>query len=84
MPPRESLSCRGKVSREDAGGAKEGGQTEAAVKRGETLEQARKSVSLEEFRKALAGDSQLRAFVFHNYVTLPAIAAAYKQPTEKR
>ena len=59
-------------------------QTEAAVKRGETLEQARKSVRLEEFRQALAGDSQFRAFVFHNYVTLPAVAAAFKQATEKR
>ncbi|HEY9284459.1 MAG TPA: MBL fold metallo-hydrolase [Pyrinomonadaceae bacterium] len=59
-------------------------QTEAAVKRGETLEQARKSVNLDEFRKALAGDSQLRAFVFHNYVTLPAVAAAYRQAAEKR
>ncbi len=59
-------------------------QTEQAVKRGETLEQARNSVNLEEFRKALAGDSQFRSFVFYNYVTLPAIAAAFKQATDKR
>lgn len=54
-------------------------QTEAAAKRGETLEQMRKSVDLEEFRKIFAGDSQYKSFIFKNYVTLPAVGAAYKQ-----
>lgn len=58
-------------------------QTEAAFKRGETLEQMRKSVDLEEFRTAFAGDSQHKSFVFKNYVTLPATAAAYRQLNEK-
>lgn len=59
-------------------------QTEAAVARGETLEQLRKSVDLEEFRKLFAGDSQHKSFVFQNYVFLPATAAAYRQLTEKK
>lgn len=58
-------------------------QTEASFLRGETLEQMRKSVDLESFRKAFAGDSQHKSFVFKNYVTLPAIAAAYRQLTER-
>jgi cyclase len=58
-------------------------QAEAAVARGETLEQARRSVNLEEFRKAFAGDSQLRSFLFHNYVAVPAVAAAYRQASAK-
>lgn len=56
----------------------------AVVVRGETLEQVRKSVNLEEFRKAFAGDSQHKSFVFQNYVFLPATAAAYRQLTEKK
>jgi len=58
-------------------------QTEAAFARGETLEQMRKSVDLETFRKIFAGESQHKSFVFKNYVTLPAIAAAYKQLAER-
>lgn len=54
-------------------------QTETAAKRGETLQQMRMSVDLEEFRKIFAGESQHKSLVFKNYVTLPAIAAAYKQ-----
>jgi glyoxylase-like metal-dependent hydrolase (beta-lactamase superfamily II) len=59
-------------------------QVELAVARGETLEQMRKSINLEEFRKAFAGDSQHKSFVFQNYVFLPATAAAYHQLTKKR
>jgi glyoxylase-like metal-dependent hydrolase (beta-lactamase superfamily II) len=58
-------------------------QTIAAVKRGETLEQARKSVNLEEFRQALAGDSQNRSFIFQTYVTSPGVEAAFRQATAK-
>jgi glyoxylase-like metal-dependent hydrolase (beta-lactamase superfamily II) len=58
-------------------------QTAAAIRRGETLEQARQSVNLAEFRDAVAGNSRLRGFVFDNYVTQPAIAAAFKQAAGK-
>jgi cyclase len=54
-------------------------QVEAAVARGETLEETRKSVNLEGFKKSFAGDSQHLRFVFANYVTFPAITAAYGQ-----
>ncbi|PYS86061.1 MAG: hypothetical protein DMF62_17165 [Acidobacteria bacterium] len=54
-------------------------QAEASAKRGETFEQMRGSVNLEEFRRAFAGESQHRSFIFRNYVTLPAVAAAYRQ-----
>ena len=58
-------------------------QVEAAVARGETLDQARKSVNLEEYRQAFAGESQLKSFLFLHYVSLPAVAAAYRQATTK-
>jgi hypothetical protein len=35
-------------------------QVEAAAARGETLEQARKSINLDEFRKVFAGGSRIR------------------------
>jgi cyclase len=54
-------------------------RTAAAVARGETLEQARKSVDLSEFRRAFAGDSALRQFAFDNYVIGPGIAVAYRE-----
>ena len=58
-------------------------QTEAAVARGETLEQARKSVDLSEFRQAMAGDSKLRSLLFKMYVADPGVMRAYQQATEK-
>jgi cyclase len=54
-------------------------QAEAAAKRGETLEQARKSVKLEEFRREFAGNSQLKSFIFQTYVASPGVEAAYRQ-----
>lgn len=57
-------------------------QVLAAVARGETLEQTRKSVNLDEYVKLFAGDSQHRKFVFANYVTQPAVTAAYGQATK--
>jgi len=54
-------------------------QAKASAKRGETLEQMRGSIDLEEFRRAFAGDSQHKSFIFKNYVTLSAVAAAYRQ-----
>jgi cyclase len=59
-------------------------QAESAVKRGETLDQLRKSVNLDEFRREFAGASQHRALIFQNYVFLPATAAAYRRLTEKK
>jgi glyoxylase-like metal-dependent hydrolase (beta-lactamase superfamily II) len=52
-------------------------ETEAAVVRGETLEQARKSVKLDDFRKRLVGESQVRRVSFAMYVAGPAVAAAF-------
>lgn len=59
-------------------------QTRAAVARGETLEQARKSVNLEEFRRLFAGESRFRSFVFANYVTSSGVAAAYREAAEAK
>jgi flavorubredoxin len=59
-------------------------QTAAAVARGETLEQARRSVRLEEFRKLFAGDSQLKSFIFSFYVAGPGVAAAYREASAKK
>jgi cyclase len=59
-------------------------QVEAAVARGETLEQTRKSVDLGEFRKAIAGDSQLKNFIFSFYVAGPGVATAYGHASQKK
>jgi glyoxylase-like metal-dependent hydrolase (beta-lactamase superfamily II) len=58
-------------------------QTRAAVSRGETLEQARKSVRLDEFKKELAGGSTVRRLLFSNYVVAPAIGAAFREQSAK-
>jgi glyoxylase-like metal-dependent hydrolase (beta-lactamase superfamily II) len=58
-------------------------QAEAAVRRGETLEQARKSVNLEEFRKEFAGASQMKSFIFQTYVVAPGVEAAFRQAQAK-
>ncbi|HKG22379.1 MAG TPA: MBL fold metallo-hydrolase [Blastocatellia bacterium] len=59
-------------------------QTEAAVTRGETLAQARKSVSLGDLRKQFAGDSAVRKVLFDIYVAGPAVAAAFREASAKR
>ena len=59
-------------------------QTAAAVARGETLEQVRKSVSLDEFRRQFAGESPVRKLLFSQYLTGPGIAAAFREATAKR
>jgi hypothetical protein len=59
-------------------------QTAAAVARGETLEQTRKSVDLEEFRRAIAGNSALRQFAFDNYVAGPGVAVAHREAQANR
>lgn len=58
-------------------------QTAAAVARGETLEQAKKSVDLSEFRQAIAGDSRLRQIGFDNYVADPGVTVAYREAKGK-
>jgi cyclase len=59
-------------------------QTVAAVTRGETLEQVRKSVNLDEFRRQFAGESPVRKLLFSQYVAGPGVAAAYREATAKR
>lgn len=59
-------------------------QVEAAVARGETLEQTRKSVKLDEFRKLFAGDSRMRKDIFGSYVVGPAVDAAFNDASAKR
>ena len=58
-------------------------QTAAAVTRGETLEQARKSVNLTEFRKLFAGDSMMKRILFGDYVSGAGVAAAFREATAK-
>ncbi len=59
-------------------------QTAAAVARGETLEQTRKSVNLTEFRKLFAGDSMMRRILFGDYVSGAGVAAAFREATTKQ
>lgn len=54
-------------------------QVKAAVARGETLEEAGKSVSLEKYRAVIAGDSAQKNFIFRNYVVGSGIPAAYAE-----
>jgi cyclase len=61
-------------------------QVKAAADAGQALEEVRKSVNLDEFRQKFAGDSQLKKFLFANYVTGPAVISAFRaarqaQPT---
>lgn len=58
-------------------------QTGAAVSRGETLEQARKSVDLTEYRKLFAADSPQLKLIFDNYVASPGVAAAFQELSVK-
>lgn len=56
----------------------------AAVARGETLEETRRSVTLDDFRKEFAGDSQLLGVIFDNYVSGSGISAAFRAATRTR
>jgi glyoxylase-like metal-dependent hydrolase (beta-lactamase superfamily II) len=58
-------------------------QVEAAVARGETLEQTRKSVNLEELQKLFAGDSRVRKLIFLNYVVGAGVEAAFRDATAR-
>ena len=53
-------------------------RTKDAVARGETLDQARKSIDLTDWKTRFAGESSLKMFLFDNYVTGPAITSAYR------
>ena len=88
LRPRVIVPGHGDVQRDDSYTrlmirmlASIGEQTEAAVARGETLDQARKSVNLEEFRRAIAGDSKVRSLLFSEYVRGPAVARAFEAAT---
>jgi len=59
-------------------------QTDAAVAKGETLEQARKEVDLGNFRKAFAGDDPLLNALFLFYVQGPGVAKAYREASERK
>jgi len=59
-------------------------QAEAAVARGDSLEQARRSVDLEEFRRAICGDSKVRRKLFEVYVAQPGVARAFEQASAPR
>ena len=53
-------------------------RVQASIAKGETLQQARQSVNLDDFRDRFAGQSQLKRFLFANYVTGPAVTSAYR------
>ena len=53
-------------------------QTTAAVARGESLAETRRSVDLSAFRREFAGDSRLLGLLFDNYVAGPAVARAHE------
>lgn len=59
-------------------------QVDAAVARGEKLEQTRKSVQLDSFRKEVAGDDAELGFLFANYFSAPAVTLAFKEASAKR
>lgn len=59
-------------------------QTEAAVARGEALEQVRKSINLDEFKKRFAGDSPVKKALFSTYVTGPAVTSAFRNTSAKK
>lgn len=58
-------------------------QVGAAIARGETLEETRRSVNLDEFRPLFAGDSKVRGALFNTYVTGPAVESAFRDATAK-
>ena len=88
LPHRMIVPGHGSVMRDDAYAQRMvrllaviATQTAAAVARGETLAQARRSVDLSAFRREFAGDSRLLALLFDNYVAEPAVARAHEAAT---
>ncbi|GLC24201.1 MBL fold metallo-hydrolase [Roseisolibacter agri] len=91
LRPRVLVGGHGPVMRDDAYVARvqallEAVQTRtaAAVARGETAEQAQRSVDLSDFRRAFAGESRVRGALFDAYVAAPAVARAHAQATAAR
>jgi len=58
-------------------------QVEAAVARGETLDQTRQSVNLDEFQSVFAGNSRMRKLIFRNYVLGAGVEAAFRDAATK-
>jgi glyoxylase-like metal-dependent hydrolase (beta-lactamase superfamily II) len=58
-------------------------QTDAAMARGETQEQAIGSIHVDDFRTAMAGASSVLNMLFRNYVTPPAVIALYRERAGK-
>jgi glyoxylase-like metal-dependent hydrolase (beta-lactamase superfamily II) len=58
-------------------------QAGEAVARGETLEQARKTITFDPFRDQLVGESPVRKLLFANYVARPAVGAAFREASSK-
>jgi hypothetical protein len=54
-------------------------QTEAAIRRGDTKEDAVKSIHVEDIQRAMAGDSPLLNSLFRGYVIGPAVTAVYRE-----
>ena len=91
LRPRVLVGGHGPVMRDDAYVARvqallEAVQTRtaAAVARGESAEQAQRSVDLSDFRRAFAGESRVRGALFDAYVAAPAVARAHAQATAAR
>lgn len=91
LRPRTIVGGHGPVLRDDAYVARVQAlleavqsRTAAAVARGETAEQAQRSVDLSDFRRAFAGDSRVRGALFDAYVAAPAVARAHAQATAAR
>ncbi|HEX6279160.1 MAG TPA: MBL fold metallo-hydrolase [Pyrinomonadaceae bacterium] len=57
-------------------------RSKKAFTAGEPVEEFRKKIDLSDQLKIFAGDSRHKGFIFRNYVTLPATAAAHNQLTE--
>jgi len=58
-------------------------QVQAAVARGETLEQTMKSVNLAELQQQFAGNSRMRKLIFMNYVAGGGVEAAFLDARQK-
>lgn len=54
------------------------GHASAAMARGESLDEARKSLKLDEFRATMAGEDQALRVLFSNYGSGPALTAAFR------
>lgn len=58
-------------------------RTAAAVARGQSVEQAAKSVDLSDLRQEMAGEDRVLRTLFRMYVWNPGVAAAYREGSAK-